>query len=74
MRIWNHHLTFEPIDDTRCRYTDEIEVRDGLHGFGVRLFIHVMFGHPHRHRRWRQLAALLARSDIDIRPGRAAAD
>ncbi len=71
VRIWNHHLTFEPIGENRCHYTDEIEVQDGLRGFGVRMFVHVMF--RHRHRRWRRLATLLAQGEIDIRPGRAAA-
>ncbi|WP_319945036.1 hypothetical protein [Nocardia macrotermitis] len=72
VRVWNHRLTFEPIDENRCRYTDEVEVQDGLPGFGVRVFVHLMF--RHRQRRWRQLATLLAKSDIDIRPGRTTID
>ncbi len=58
VKVWNHRLTFEPIDDHRCRYTDEIEVEDGLRGAPTRAFIRLMFAH--RHRRWRRLAAILA--------------
>ena len=56
--VWNHRLTFEPIDEHRCRYTDEIETDDGIKGWGTRLFIRLMFAH--RHRRWRMLAAIFA--------------
>lgn len=66
VHVWNHRLTFEPIGENRCRYTDEVEVEDGVRGYGVRLFIHLMF--RHRHRRWRRLTALLAGSGIDLRP------
>jgi hypothetical protein len=58
VRTWNHRLTFTPLDEHRCRYTDEIETDDGVKGLGTRLFIRVLFGH--RHRRWRTLAAILA--------------
>lgn len=58
VRTWNHRLTFTPLDEHRCRYTDEIETDDGIKGLGTRLFIRLMFAH--RHRRWRMLAAILA--------------
>lgn len=64
-RTWNHSLTFEPIGESRCRYTDEIEIDDGLHGLGIRLFARVLF--RHRHRRWRQLARVLATDELEIR-------
>ena len=32
LKTWNHRLTFEPLDDHHCRYTDEIETDDGLRG------------------------------------------
>lgn len=57
VKVWNHHLVFEPLDDESCRYTDEIEVEDGLRGLGTRTFIHLMF--RHRHRRWRSVAAIV---------------
>jgi ligand-binding SRPBCC domain-containing protein len=57
VHTWNHRLTFEPIDDQRCRYTDEIETDDGLRGAPTRLFIKLMF--RHRHRRWRMLTKIL---------------
>ncbi len=57
--VWNHRLTFEPLASDRCRYTDEIEIEDGIRGLGTRAFAHLMF--RHRHRRWRSLARVLAR-------------
>ncbi|WP_142279389.1 SRPBCC family protein [Mycobacterium arosiense] len=57
VRTWNHRLTFEPIDERSCRYTDEIETDDGLPGLLTRAFVRVMF--RHRHRRWRNLARIL---------------
>lgn len=51
VHTWNHRLTFTPLDEHRCRYTDEIETDDGIKGLGTRLFIRLMF--THRHRRWR---------------------
>lgn len=58
VHTWNHRLTFTPLDEDRCRYTDEIETDDGIKGLGTRLFIRLMFAH--RHRRWRTLAAIVA--------------
>ena len=58
VRTWNHRLTFTPLGEHRCRYTDEIETDDGFRGLGTRVFIRLMF--RHRHRRWRTLAAILA--------------
>jgi hypothetical protein len=58
VRTWNHRLTFQPLTATSCRYTDEIEIDDGLHGLGTRVFIHLIF--RHRHRRWRSLARVLS--------------
>ncbi|EUA32005.1 polyketide cyclase / dehydrase and lipid transport family protein [Mycobacterium intracellulare] len=57
VRTWNHRLTFEPIDERSCRYTDEIETDDGLNGLLTRAFVRLMF--RHRHRRWRKLAHIL---------------
>ncbi|BBZ25104.1 hypothetical protein H7H52_21210 [Mycolicibacter hiberniae] len=58
VRTWNHRLTFTPLDEQRCRYTDEIETDDGIIGAVTRMFIRLLF--THRHRRWRTLAAILA--------------
>lgn len=57
VHTWNHRLTFEPIDERRCRYTDEIETDDGWRGLLTRVFVRLMF--RHRHRRWRSLAQIL---------------
>lgn len=58
VRTWNHRLTFTPITEHRCRYTDEIETGDGVVGLVTRVFIRVLF--PYRHRRWRALAQVMA--------------
>lgn len=58
VRTWNHRLTFVPLADMRCRYTDEVEVEDGFRGWGAALFAWIIF--RHRHRRWRLLASVLA--------------
>jgi ligand-binding SRPBCC domain-containing protein len=55
---WNHRLTFTPIDEHRCRYTDEVETEDGWRGIPTRAFIRLMF--RYRHRRWRTLTQVLA--------------
>ncbi len=57
VRTWNHRLTFVPTGDQSCSYTDEIEVDDGLRGWGTRLFVRGMF--HHRHKRWQTLARIL---------------
>ncbi|TCJ95679.1 hypothetical protein [Nocardia alba] len=66
VRTWNHRLRFEPVGESRCRYTDEIEVDDGIRGLGARLFVHLMF--RHRHRRWREFATVLAAGGMELRP------
>jgi len=57
VRKWNHRLTFAPLGEDRCRYTDEIETEDGWRGAPTRLFVRLMF--RHRHRRWHALAAII---------------
>lgn len=61
VHVWNHRLTFEPLGPDRCRYTDEIEVEDGVRGVFTSLFVRAMF--RHRHRRWRTLAAAMSAID-----------
>lgn len=55
---WNHRLIFEPIDENRCRYTDEVEVAAGPFTFSVWLFAHAVY--RYRQMRWRGLARVLA--------------
>lgn len=57
-RIWNHRLTFRPMSDSSCIYTDEVEIERGPLGLGTALFIHIFF--RYRQWRWRQLASVLA--------------
>lgn len=58
VKTWNHRLTFEPIDESHCRYTDTIEIDRGLIGGATGVFIALFF--RHRQRRWHQIAPLLA--------------
>ncbi|VFA96500.1 SRPBCC family protein [Nocardia cyriacigeorgica] len=58
IRVWNHRLTFTPLGDNRCRYTDEIEIEDGWRAFGLRQFVAFLF--RHRQRRWRQFTRIIA--------------
>ena len=60
VRRWNHLLTFEPLSEQRCRYTDEIEIGAGPMTPFVWLFAHAMF--RYRHIRWRKLARSLQAS------------
>ncbi|MBB4682632.1 SRPBCC family protein [Amycolatopsis jiangsuensis] len=57
VHTWRHRLTFVPLGEHRCRYTDEIVTDDGWRGAPTRLFVRLMF--RHRHRRWHQLARML---------------
>lgn len=52
---WDHVITIEPIFATRCRYTDEVEVRAGLLTPVVTAFANLFY--RHRQRRWRGLVA-----------------
>ncbi|TLG10838.1 hypothetical protein FEK35_13015 [Nocardia cyriacigeorgica] len=58
VRVWNHRLTFTPLGDNRCRYTDEIEIEDGWRALGLRQFVAFLF--RHRQRRWREFARIIA--------------
>lgn len=57
-RIWNHRLTFEPVGESACRYTDEIEIEGGLLGLPTRLFVLGFF--RFRQFRWRGLARAIS--------------
>ena len=71
MRTWNHRLTFTPLDENHCRYTDEMETDDGWRGLATRLFIRLVFryrqdmAHPHSGSR---LTAYPRRISIDPWP------
>ncbi|MBF6093595.1 hypothetical protein [Nocardia cyriacigeorgica] len=58
VRLWNHRLTFTPLGEDRCRYTDEIEIEDGRRAPGLRQFVTFLF--RHRQRRWRTVAGIIA--------------
>jgi hypothetical protein len=67
VKVWNHRLTFEPVSENACRYTDEIEVEGGVQGLVAAVFVRLMF--RHRQRRWRLLASLLAADRDRAGPG-----
>jgi hypothetical protein len=58
VRTWNHRIAVEPVSATRCRYTDEIDIRAGWLTPAVWLFAQVFY--RYRQMRWRRLARLLA--------------
>ena len=55
---WNHRLTFDPVSENSCRYTDTVEVRAGLGTPLAALFAHLIY--RYRQARWRALAPILA--------------
>ena len=55
VKTWDHRITVEGIDDTHCRYTDEIEVGAGVFTLSVWLFAHLLFAN--RHRQWKRYLA-----------------
>ena len=55
---WNHALTFEPIAERTCRYTDTVEVRAGLLTPLVATFARLIY--RYRQMRWRSLARVMA--------------
>jgi len=58
VRRWRHRIEVTPLDDGRCRYSDEIDIDAGALTPLVRAFAEVFY--RARQRRWRRLAPLLA--------------
>ena len=58
VNVWNHRLTFEPISDNVCSYTDEVEIHAGIGTLPTALFAHAMY--RWRQLRWRRLTRLIA--------------
>ena len=58
VRTWNHRIAVEPLSATRCRYTDEIDIRAGWLTPAVWLFAQVFY--RYRQMRWRRLARSLS--------------
>jgi len=52
---WDHLVTIEPLSPTRCRYTDEVEVRAGV--LTPFVWVVAQLFYRHRQRRWRALVA-----------------
>ncbi|HEV3048580.1 MAG TPA: hypothetical protein VGY13_14595 [Solirubrobacteraceae bacterium] len=55
---WDHRLSFEPIGERSCRYTDSVEVRSGIATPLTWLYAQLIY--RYRSRRWRTLARVLA--------------
>jgi hypothetical protein len=51
VRVWNHLIRVEPLDNERCRYTDDLEIQAGFFTPLVWLYAHVFY--RYRQRRWR---------------------
>ncbi|MGF1666878.1 MAG: hypothetical protein ACFCVC_11480 [Acidimicrobiia bacterium] len=56
--LWRHRIAVEPIDSTRCGYSDEIDIEAGALTPMVLAFATVFY--RYRQRRWRRLARILA--------------
>lgn len=54
---WDHVVNLERVDEQRCRYTDQIEIRAGMLTVAVWAYAHLFY--RYRQRRWRQLARTL---------------
>jgi hypothetical protein len=54
VRLWNHEIEVEPISESRCRYTDRIEIDAGLLTPAVVAYARAFY--RLRQRRWRILA------------------
>lgn len=57
IKVWNHLIKIVPDGESRCRYTDQIEVDAGLLTLPVWLYVHIFF--RYRQARWRVLAKSL---------------
>jgi hypothetical protein len=62
VKRWDHLIRVEPIDHTRCRYSDRIEIDAGLLTLLVRLFAEVFY--HYRQFRWQSVARRLQRSPL----------
>lgn len=58
VRTWNHTLTFEPISENACRYTDTVQIHAGVLTPLVALFAALIY--RYRQMRWRSLARVMA--------------
>jgi len=63
VRSWRHRISVRPVDAASCRYRDEVVI-DAGRATGPVTFLAAAF-FRHRHRRWRQLAPVLAALDVD---------
>jgi len=52
-KTWDHLLRVTKIDESRVRYTDEVEIKAGVLTVFIWLFAHVFY--RHRQRKWRKL-------------------
>jgi len=50
---WNHLIKVETLTETRCRYTDEIDIKAGIFTPLVWLYAHIFY--RYRQHRWKKL-------------------
>ncbi len=55
IRVWNHSMKVEPVSDSRCRYSDRIELHAGLLTPLIWLLANLFY--RYRQSRWRRLTA-----------------
>lgn len=57
VHTWNHRIEITPLDEQRCRYLDEVDIKAGILTPFVWLFAHTFY--RYRQARWRRLAQTL---------------
>jgi hypothetical protein len=58
VKVWRHAARVEPLDRSRCRYVDDIEVDAGW--ATPLVWAYAQYQYRHRQRQWRALARVLA--------------
>lgn len=60
IQVWNHSMKIEPESESRCRYSDRIELHAGTLTSIIWLFASLFY--RYRQGRWRRLASSLAKT------------
>jgi hypothetical protein len=55
IKVWNHTIKFNAVNDQAIAYSDEIEIEAGVLTIPIWLFAHLFY--RHRQRKWKDLIA-----------------
>ncbi len=53
LKRWDHRIVVTPIGETRCGYTDEIDIDGGILTFFIWLYAHLFY--RYRQARWKMV-------------------